>query len=140
MTHFLHPTTNCWHRISPPPPQSELSQSGLPNNTTAVVGLSGQNVLDPLRRWTPGFKQNVWASRVNATRSLVEVIRAAPVKPNVFVSISGVGQFRDGYGELVRGQVSSGTGVGRNRNGGLRFWKTRSFVNMFSWWQLCAII
>ncbi|KAF0310645.1 Epimerase family protein SDR39U1 [Amphibalanus amphitrite] len=70
---------------------SELSQSGLPKNTTAVVGLSGQNVLDPLRRWTPGFRQNVWASRVNSTRSLAEVISAAPVKPNVFVSISGVG-------------------------------------------------
>ncbi|XP_037085747.1 epimerase family protein SDR39U1-like isoform X2 [Pollicipes pollicipes] len=72
---------------------SELSEGGLPGNTTAVVSLSGQNVLDPLRRWTPGFKQNVWASRVNSTRSLADAIRAAPVKPQVFVSISGVGYY-----------------------------------------------
>ena len=48
--------------------QSELTVRGLPDNTVAVVSLAGQNVLDPLRRWTPGFKQNVWASRVNTTR------------------------------------------------------------------------
>lgn len=48
--------------------QSDLNKVGLPENTTAVVSLAGQNILDPLRRWTEGFKQNVWASRVNTTR------------------------------------------------------------------------
>jgi len=64
----------------------------LPANTVAVVSLAGQNVLDPTRRWTPGFKQNVWASRVNTTQSLVQAITRAPVKPKVFISISGVGK------------------------------------------------
>lgn len=48
--------------------QSELNDKGLPESTTAVVSLAGQNVLDPMRRWTEGFKQNVWASRVNTTQ------------------------------------------------------------------------
>jgi len=64
----------------------------LPANTVAVVSLAGQNVLDPTRRWTPGFKQNVWASRVNTTQSLVQAVIRAPVKPKVFISISGVGK------------------------------------------------
>lgn len=70
---------------------TELAESGLPVNTVAVVSLAGQNVLNPTRRWTPGFKQNVWASRVNTTRSLADAIIKAPFKPKVFISISGVG-------------------------------------------------
>jgi NAD dependent epimerase/dehydratase family enzyme len=72
--------------------QTELAESGLPVNTVAVVSLAGQNVLDPTRRWTPGFKQNVWASRVNTTQSLAHAIIRAPFKPKVFISISGVGK------------------------------------------------
>ncbi|XP_069701637.1 epimerase family protein SDR39U1 [Periplaneta americana] len=70
---------------------TELAESGLPDNTVAVVSLAGQNVLDPTRRWTPGFKQNVWASRVNTTQSLAQAIIRASSKPRVFISISGVG-------------------------------------------------
>ncbi|XP_034238844.1 epimerase family protein SDR39U1 isoform X1 [Thrips palmi] len=68
----------------------ELEYRGLPPST-AVVSLAGQNILDPKRRWTPGFKQNVWNSRVNTTSSLAKAIAKAPEKPKVFVSISGVG-------------------------------------------------
>ena len=37
----------------------ELSKSGLPDGTTAVVNVAGQNVLDPLHSWTPKFQQLV---------------------------------------------------------------------------------
>lgn len=66
---------------------------GLPQKTTAAVSLAGQNVLDPKKRWTPGFKQNIWSSRVNTTLALAQACLTSPVKPNVFVSISGVGMF-----------------------------------------------
>lgn len=59
---------------------------------TAVVNLCGQNVLDPLQRWTPGFKQNVVSSRVNTTHNLAQAIVNAKKKPEVFVCISGVGK------------------------------------------------
>ena len=48
-----------------------MLNNGFPENTTAVVNVAGQNILDPTRRWTEGFKQNVWASRVNTTKYIV---------------------------------------------------------------------
>uniref|UniRef100_A0A1B0GHF7 Nucleoside-diphosphate sugar epimerase n=1 Tax=Lutzomyia longipalpis TaxID=7200 RepID=A0A1B0GHF7_LUTLO len=69
----------------------DLEANGLPRGTTAVVNVAGQNVLDPTRRWTPGFKQNVWNSRVNSTASMVKAITKAPAEsPGVFVNVSGV--------------------------------------------------
>lgn len=32
----------------------ELERNGLPDRTHAVVNVAGQNVLDPMRRWTSG--------------------------------------------------------------------------------------
>lgn len=69
----------------------DVCSSGLPDGVTAVVNLAGQNILDPLQRWTPGFKQNVWNSRVNTTHTLAKAIEHAKVKPEVFVTVSGVG-------------------------------------------------
>nr|CAD7609447.1 unnamed protein product [Timema genevievae] len=73
---------------------SDLAKFGLPQNVTAVVNLAGQNVLDVTKRWTPGFKQNVWASRINTTSSLAQAIIKAEQKPTVFVTISGVGIYK----------------------------------------------
>jgi NAD dependent epimerase/dehydratase family enzyme len=54
--------------------------------------MAGQNIFDITRRWTPGFKQNVWSSRVNTTASLASAIVKAEKKPDSFVSLSGVGK------------------------------------------------
>ncbi|CAG9862119.1 unnamed protein product [Phyllotreta striolata] len=72
----------------------ELKQNGLPDGTKAVVNLAGQNVMDMSRRWTAGFKQNVYFSRVNTTKTLACLIDAAPAKPEAFVTISGVGIYK----------------------------------------------
>ncbi|XP_042219737.1 epimerase family protein SDR39U1-like isoform X2 [Homarus americanus] len=79
---------------------SDFSNKGLPDSTTAVVSLAGQNVLDPVRRWTEGFKQNVWASRVNTTKYLAEAIQHSSTKPKVFVSASGVGYYPPSQDEV----------------------------------------
>lgn len=73
-----------------------MNQNGIPERTDAVINVAGQNVLDPTRRWTPGFKQNVIASRVHTNQMLVNVINQCDShqKPKVFVSISGVGYYR----------------------------------------------
>lgn len=73
---------------------TEIEKYGLPEDTSAVVNLAGQNVLDPSRRWTPGFKQNVWNSRINSTTTLVRAIAAAEKKIDVFVNISGVSNYK----------------------------------------------
>jgi len=71
----------------------DIEKNGIPKNTKAVVNLTGQNVLDPTRRWTPGFKQNVWNSRINSASSLAKAIAAAEQKPEVFVNIVGVSHY-----------------------------------------------
>lgn len=72
----------------------DIKTFGIPNNTVALVNVAGQNVLDPTRRWTPGFKQNVWNSRVKTTETLSKEIMKAYEKPLVFVTISGVGVYK----------------------------------------------
>ena len=69
----------------------DIQRTGIPKNITAVVNLAGQNVLDVTRRWTVGFKQNVWNSRVQTTSTLSTAISNAQNKPSSFVTISGVG-------------------------------------------------
>ncbi|KAJ8943752.1 hypothetical protein NQ318_011963 [Aromia moschata] len=73
---------------------NDLHIKGLPKDTVAVVNLAGQNVMDFKRRWTPGFKQNVYNSRINTTSSLAKMINEAQNKPSVFVSMSGVGAYK----------------------------------------------
>lgn len=72
----------------------ELENKGLPEHTTAVVNVTGQNVLDPTRRWTSGLKQNVWTSRINSTSSLLKAIQKAPEKPDVFINVSGISLYK----------------------------------------------
>lgn len=72
----------------------DLGKNGLPEDVMAVVNLAGQNVLDPSRRWSPGFKQNVWNSRINTTTALAKSIVEAKNKPTVFVNISGVSLYQ----------------------------------------------
>jgi uncharacterized protein len=64
-----------WHR--------ELDGAG------AVVNLAGAGIAD--RRWTAARKQELRQSRVLSTRSLVAAVRAATVKPQVFIQGSAVG-------------------------------------------------
>ena len=77
----------------------DLDKNGLPENCVGVVNLAGQNVLDPARRWTVGFKQNVYNSRINTTTACARAIENAKVKPKVFVNISGVSHYRPGLKE-----------------------------------------
>lgn len=72
----------------------ELNERGFPADTVAAVNVAGQNVLDPTRRWTSGFEQNVWNSRINTTKTFVQAILKSQNKPNVFVNISGVSLYR----------------------------------------------
>lgn len=72
----------------------DVEKMGLPEDTDVVINLAGQNVMDISQRWSSGFKQNVFNSRVLTTSTLVKAIVNAKKKPEVFVSISGVGGYR----------------------------------------------
>lgn len=74
---------------------NDLQTNGLPKETTAVVNLAGQNVMDVSRRWTAGFKQNVFNSRINTTKLLARKIDEVKTnKPSVFITMSGVGIYK----------------------------------------------
>ncbi|XP_030831872.1 epimerase family protein SDR39U1 [Strongylocentrotus purpuratus] len=70
----------------------EVKNNGLPQ-CDAVVNLTGENILNPAKRWTEDFKQVVWKSRVETTATLAEAISKASSPPSVFVGMSGVGYY-----------------------------------------------
>ncbi|XP_011141428.1 epimerase family protein SDR39U1 isoform X2 [Harpegnathos saltator] len=69
-----------------------MERCGLPENTSAVINLAGQNILDPTQRWSSGFKQNVKNSRVKTTKTLADAIQNT--KATVFLTISGVAYYK----------------------------------------------
>jgi len=80
----------------------DITSKGIPAGTKAVINLAGQNVLDPFSRWSPEFKELCRTSRIETTKTLATAIKHAPEKPNVFVSMSGVGFYaptKDGCDE-----------------------------------------
>jgi len=74
----------------------DIEEEGLPWGTVAVINVAGQNVLDPFRRWSPGFRQNVYNSRVNTNFVLAKAISRSKEKPRVFAHMSGVGFYPPG--------------------------------------------
>lgn len=70
-----------------------IKSVGLPKETTAVINLAGRNILDYVP-WTESFKNEVYKSRIDTNRLLVDAIHRAKKKPDVFVSTSGVGYYK----------------------------------------------
>ncbi|QDZ22854.1 epimerase [Chloropicon primus] len=63
--------------------------------TKAVINLAGEPIST---RWSEGVKQEIFDSRVNTTRYLSDLIRAAENKPEVFVSGSAIGFYGTSLG------------------------------------------
>ncbi|MEM9785066.1 MAG: NAD-dependent epimerase/dehydratase family protein [Pseudomonadota bacterium] len=61
---------------------------GLPRSD-AVVNLAGEHILQPGRRWTDKYRDEVIASRTGTTKQLVDAINASANPPEVFVSTAG---------------------------------------------------
>jgi uncharacterized protein len=55
----------------------------------AVINLAGEPIAG--RRWTADRKRRIRASRVDATRALVDAMEQAPERPRVFLSGSAIG-------------------------------------------------
>jgi uncharacterized protein (TIGR01777 family) len=79
--------------ISRTPGQERITWSDVANGLVpacdAVVNLAGQHILDPSRRWTDAYKNEVIRSRVDTTEALVKALNAMPVPPALFVSTAG---------------------------------------------------
>ncbi|MDF9393370.1 MULTISPECIES: TIGR01777 family oxidoreductase [Methylococcus] len=59
----------------------------------AVINLAGEPFIGP--RWTEARKKLLWDSRVGLTRSLVDYIGRAEVKPKLLISGSAIGIYGD---------------------------------------------
>jgi hypothetical protein len=59
----------------------------------AVVNLAGAPIVDPPHRWTAARKLQIRESRLETTRSVVDVLRGAQSRPTVLVSASAVGYY-----------------------------------------------
>lgn len=73
----------------------------------AVVHLAGEPLFD--RRWNAAVKAEIRASRVDSTRRLVEAMRAAATRPEVFVCASAVGYYGDRGDEQLTESAAPGS-------------------------------
>jgi len=74
----------------------------------AVVNLSGASIGDG--RWTEKRKEELRASRVDATQALIAAIGRMTVKPAVFVSASAIGYYGNRGDEILSEESAAGEG------------------------------
>ncbi|HVS18738.1 MAG TPA: TIGR01777 family oxidoreductase [Planctomycetota bacterium] len=74
----------------------------------AIVHLAGEPLF--ARRWNASVKAELRASRVDPTRRLVEAMRSAPTRPEVFVCASAVGYYGDRGDETLDESAAPGEG------------------------------
>ncbi|HBQ61561.1 MAG TPA: TIGR01777 family protein [Balneolaceae bacterium] len=75
------------------------------NEMDAVINLAGENLFG--QRWTDAVKKRIMNSRVESTRTLVEAMRKAENRPEVFVSASASGIYGDKGDEVLTEEASS---------------------------------
>ncbi|XP_068604577.1 epimerase family protein SDR39U1 [Brachionichthys hirsutus] len=71
----------------------DLESRGLPP-CEGAVNLAGENLLNPLRWWNESYKNDLFSSRVDTTKSLARSIAAAPSPPRSWVLVSGVACYK----------------------------------------------
>jgi len=74
----------------------------------AVVNLAGENVGEG--RWTEARRQCILRSRLEATRTLVEALRATPERKRAFVNAAAVGYYGPRGDEVLDESAPSGGG------------------------------
>jgi hypothetical protein len=69
------------------------------NETDSVIHLAGTNL--GAKRWNNEFKKELFNSRIESTRQLVNEIKKCRDKPKSFVTASAVGYYGDGGDEVL---------------------------------------
>lgn len=82
-------------------------ERGLFENATAVVHLAGATIA---KRWTASRRREIRASRVDATRALVESLSLLGRAPRVLVSASAVGVYGDRGDQVLTEASAPGDG------------------------------
>lgn len=71
-----------------------------------IIHLAGAGVAD--HRWTTSYKKEIYSSRIQSTKLLVDTIRQNKLKPDSFVSTSAIGI----YGDELKGVAHENYPVG----------------------------
>jgi uncharacterized protein (TIGR01777 family) len=87
-------------------PEQGWVREGALAGIDAVVNLGGASIGGG--RWNDARKQVLRASRIDATRTLVEHLRSAGIRPSVFVQGSAVGYYGDRGDERLDESAESG--------------------------------
>lgn len=77
--------------------KDELIKIGIPNDVTAVVNLTGEPILTPMKYFGNAYKKRVWISRIGSTMLLGTMIRQMKCKPNVFIVVTSTGKLISTY-------------------------------------------
>ncbi|MDR5701033.1 TIGR01777 family oxidoreductase [Agromyces aerolatus] len=93
--------------VSWSPADGRLDVSSV-DGVDAVVSLSGASLAH--LPWTKRYRDEILQSRISATRTLVDAMRAAARPPAVFLSASAVGIYGDRPAELLTEHSAIGTG------------------------------
>jgi uncharacterized protein len=88
------------------PATGELGGAGV--GADAVVNLAGASIADG--RWTTQRKELLRASRIDATRALVNALARMNARPSVLVSASAIGVYGDRGDETLTEESKPGTG------------------------------
>ncbi len=75
------------------------------NDADIVIHLAGENVFS--QRWSDEVKKKIYNSRIEGTRTLVDAMRAAESKPELFISASASGYYGDG-GDSIKTENALG--------------------------------
>jgi uncharacterized protein (TIGR01777 family) len=92
-----------WHAWNP---ESERPPEEAVEGTDAVINLVGESID---QRWTEAAKRRMRASRVDATRNLVQAIKAAGDGPGAMVSQSATGYYGDRGDKMIDESSSRGS-------------------------------
>ena len=106
VTHLVRRESRAPHEVSWDPASRRLAPGDL-SGLTAVVHLAGAGVGD--HRWTPAYKQEILASRVNGTSTIATAL-AELGEPNALVSGSAAGAYGDRGDEVLTEDSETGHG------------------------------
>jgi uncharacterized protein len=85
-----------WDEVEPAIEQADI-----------VINMAGENLFG--KRWTEAVKKKIYDSRINSTRTLVDAMRASASKPELFISVSGIGVYGDRGDELITEDSETGS-------------------------------
>lgn len=77
-------------------------------NADAIINLAGANLSS--RYWTSSYKKELWDSRINAGRAVVQAVMRAKRKPKILIQASAIGYYGSRKEETLDERSEKGEG------------------------------